>query len=230
MSHQRNLLRIKAVHNALGVLKEDVVFVGGATVSLYADRMAEEVRPTDDIDILIELWTYKDYAELEEQLRKMGFSNDRESGIICRYKIQDIIVDVIATGVKELGFSNKWYPAGYKNALRYKLDDGHVVKIFSAPYFIASKLEAFKSPARKDNNNGIFSSDFEDIVFVLENRFSIWDEIKQCQEDLKEYLRNEFGKLLANPLFEEWIGAHADYGSPPATSFIIQQLEEFVNL
>lgn len=54
MSHQTNLLRIKAVYNALGSLQDDVVFVGGATVSLYADRMAEEVRPTDDIDILIE--------------------------------------------------------------------------------------------------------------------------------------------------------------------------------
>jgi hypothetical protein len=31
-----------------------VVFVGGATVSLYADRIAAEVRPTDDIDILLE--------------------------------------------------------------------------------------------------------------------------------------------------------------------------------
>jgi Nucleotidyl transferase AbiEii toxin, Type IV TA system len=229
MSHQRNLLRIKAVHNALGDLKDDVVFVGGATVSLYADRMAEEVRPTDDIDILIELWAYKDYAALEEQLRKMGFSNDQESGIICRYKVQGIVVDVMATGIKELGFSNKWYPAGHKNALQYEIDEDHIIKIFSAPYFIASKLEAFKSPARKDNNNGIFSSDFEDIVFVLENRFSIWDEIKQCQQDLKEYLKNEFRKLLANPLFEEWVDAHAGFGSPPATYYIIQQLEEFVN-
>jgi hypothetical protein len=55
MGHRTNITRIEAVNNALGNLKDDFVFVGGATVSLYADRMAEEVRPTDDIDILVEL-------------------------------------------------------------------------------------------------------------------------------------------------------------------------------
>jgi hypothetical protein len=51
MSHNNNLLRIKAVHNALGDLQNNVVFVGGATVSMYRDRMTEEVRSTDDVDI-----------------------------------------------------------------------------------------------------------------------------------------------------------------------------------
>ena len=33
-NHQNNLTRIKAVYNALGHLRDQVVFVGGATVSL----------------------------------------------------------------------------------------------------------------------------------------------------------------------------------------------------
>jgi len=223
--HHKNIVRIKAVHRALENLKEDVVFVGGATVSLYADRTAEEVRPTDDIDVLIELWTRKGYAELEEKLRSIGFVNDQESGIICRFIIQGITVDIMPTGENILGFSNKWYPDGYKSAIDYTIDD-HIIKIFSAPYFIASKLEAFKS---RGGNDGRISSDFEDIVFVFENRFSIWDEIQQCEEGLKEYLKDEFRKLLDNLLFEEWVDAHAGYGSPPATYYIIQKLEEFVS-
>ncbi len=225
MIHHKNIVRIKAVHRALENLKEDVVFVGGATVSLYADRTAEEVRPTDDIDVLIELWTRKGYAELEEKLRSIGFVNDQESGIICRFIIQGITVDIMPTGENILGFSNKWYPDGYKSAIDYTIDD-HIIKIFSAPYFIASKLEAFKS---RGGNDGRISSDFEDIVFVFENRFSIWDEIQQCEEGLKEYLKDEFRKLLDNLLFEEWVDAHAGYGSPPATYYIIQKLEEFVS-
>ncbi len=43
MSHQTNITRIRAVSNALGDLRDQVVFVGGATVSLYADRIAVEV-------------------------------------------------------------------------------------------------------------------------------------------------------------------------------------------
>jgi hypothetical protein len=46
MSHQQNIVRIKAVHQALGDLSNRVLFVGGATVSLYTDRPTGEVRPT----------------------------------------------------------------------------------------------------------------------------------------------------------------------------------------
>ena len=93
MSHQENITRIRAVRNALGDLKDDVVFVGGATVSLYTDRRTEDVRPTDDIDVVIEILAYKDYAAIDERLRKLGFVNDQESRVICRYKIHGIIVD-----------------------------------------------------------------------------------------------------------------------------------------
>lgn len=53
MSHHINITRIKAVNNALEKLRDKVVFVGGATVSLYADSAAEEIRPTEDIDIVV---------------------------------------------------------------------------------------------------------------------------------------------------------------------------------
>lgn len=114
MSHQTNVLRIKAVDTALAALHNDVVYVGGATISLYADRQIPEVRPTEDVDVLIELWTYHDYTLIEEQLRKIGFVNDRASGIVCRFTIQGLIIDIMATGKDVLGFSNKWYPDGYK--------------------------------------------------------------------------------------------------------------------
>jgi hypothetical protein len=53
--------------------------------------------------------------------------------------------------------------------------------------------------------------------------------LTQSDEAVNEYLRNEFKDLLNNPLFEEWIDAHAGYGSPPATYYIMEQLKEFVN-
>ncbi len=57
MSSRDNITRIRTVYNALGSLAEEVVFVGGATASLYADRETEDVRPMDDIDILVEPYT-----------------------------------------------------------------------------------------------------------------------------------------------------------------------------
>lgn len=144
MSHLVNITRIKAVADLLKVLQQEVVFVGGATVSLYANAVAAETRPTDDIDVVIELASYSGYAAIEDRLRIAGFVNDIESGIVCRYQVQGITVDIMPTEPEVIGFSNKWYPEGFRNAVTVPLDD-IAVKIFSLPYFIASKLEAFKS-------------------------------------------------------------------------------------
>ncbi len=100
---RESITRIKVVYDALEELANEVVFVGGATVALYADRPSGEARPTDDVNILVELLHYRDYAVIEERLRSKGFTNDTESGVICRYRVRDIIVDVMPTGENTLG-------------------------------------------------------------------------------------------------------------------------------
>ena len=226
MSHRQNITRIKSVHNALGHLQNDIVFVGGATISLYMDRASEEVRPTDDVDILIEIATYPELEKVEEQLRKMGFKNDMYAKHALRYTIDNTVVDLMPTG-NVTGVTNIWYTDGYKNSVDFAIDDLTTVKIFSSVYFIASKLEAFKSPTREYNNDGRQSKDFEDIVFILENRRSIWDELDKADDKLNSYLQKEFKRLLAIPYFEEWLDAHTGLGSPPVSYIIFQKLREF---
>ena len=225
MSHHTNIVRIKAVSNALNDLKEKVVFVGGATISLYPDRAVFEVRPTDDIDVIIEILNYVDRAKLEERLRSIGFSHDIESGVICRYKIQGIIVDIMPTNDPSIGFTNIWYPEGFKKAVDYEIDERNVIKILSAPYFIATKLEAHKG---RGKNDGRTSQDFEDIVYVLENRESIWEEMINSDSSVKEYLRSEFQILLKNPNLFQWIDSHVEIGLPPATYLLIDKIKDFV--
>lgn len=224
MSHQINIVRIQAVANALDNLKEKVVFVGGATISLYPERQVFEVRPTDDVDVIIEILNYKDRAELEEKLRSIGFSPDMESGVVCRYKIHGIIVDIMPTTDPSIGFNNKWYPAGFNYAVDYVIDNNCTVKILSAPYFIATKLEAFKG---RGKNDGRTSQDFEDIIYVLENREAIWEEMNTADPDVNDYLRSEFLNLLNNPNLFDWIDGHVERGSPPATDLIVDKLEKF---
>ena len=225
MSHRINIVRIKAVANALDSLKEKVVFVGGATISLYPERQVFEVRPTDDVDVIIEILNYKDRAELEEKLRSIGFSHDIESGVVCRYSIHGVIVDIMPTNDPSIGFSNKWYPAGFNHAVDYMIDNNCTVRILSAPYFIATKLEAFKG---RGKNDGRTSQDFEDIIYVLENRAAIWEEMNTADRDINDYLRSEFLNLLNNPNLFDWIDGHVERGSPPATDLIIDKLEKFI--
>ena len=228
MNHtHENIVRIKAVHNLLAELKDKVVFVGGATVSLYAQRETTAIRETKDVDILVEIASTWDYADIEEQLRKIGFQNDPDSTFVGRYLHQGLIIDLMATEENILGFSNKWYKDGFQTAINYEIDEQHVVKIFNPPYFVAAKLEAFKS---RGNGDGRTSQDFEDIVFILENRQLVWEEMENAAEPVKSYLKDAFSNLQKNPYIEEWIGSHAGFYSSSTATLLLQDLKNFLGV
>ena len=225
MNDNLNILRIKVVHDALEELADDFIFVGGATVCLYADRPTTEIRPTDDIDILIELLDYKGYAAIEEKLRSKGFTNDTVSGVICRYIIKGITVDVMPTTEEILGFANKWYREAATHSTKKEIDAGYTIHIFSAPYFLATKLEAFKNRGKGD---GRISTDFEDIVYLLNNRKTLWQELKEAPVGLRSYLQEELYSLLDEPYLDEWISVHLDYDEQKRISYIMSSLQQFI--
>jgi hypothetical protein len=135
MSHPINLTRIKAVSNALSCLEQPIVFIGGATVSLYIDEIAyTEIRPTEDVDVLLEIVTYGAYDQLLTRLLEIGFQPDASSGVICRHVFNQLTVDIMPTGEEVLGFSNRWYTEGFKHSIIYEIDAQHAVRIFSVPY------------------------------------------------------------------------------------------------
>ncbi|GAA4335151.1 nucleotidyl transferase AbiEii/AbiGii toxin family protein [Flaviaesturariibacter amylovorans] len=225
MNHQNNITRIRAVYHALGDLSNEVVFVGGATVSLYADREASDVRETDDVDIVVELYSRTGYAAIEEKLQGKGFQPDHESKVICRYKVQGITVDVIPIDADILGFSNKWHGQGYQTAMDHRLDEDYTIRIFTPPYFVASKLEAFHG---RGSGDGRTSHDFEDIVFLFNNRSTIWEEMEAAPESVRSYLKEEAQKLVRITYLREWISANLEYSQESRADFIQEQLENFV--
>jgi predicted nucleotidyltransferase len=227
MSHRENIARIKAVYFALEELASEVVFVGGATVSLYSTRPEIESRPTDDVDIVVEITQYYEYAAIEEKLRAKGFANDLSTRVICRYIINGITVDVMPTAEHVLGFSNKWYSKAFANSVTVELDQGLSIRIFSAPYFLATKLDAFRD---RGENEGRFSSDFEDIVHVLNNREPVWNEIRRADEEVKLYLKEEFSQLLTQKYIDEWISVHLEYNEQRRATFILGNMLEFVEI
>lgn len=99
------------------------------------------------------------------------------------------------------------------------------MKILSTPYYIATKLEAFKG---RGGGDGRTSHDFEDIVYVLENRQTIWEELHNTSGKIRNYLINEFQQLNNNSNIFEWIDCHVESGSPPASYFILDEIEKFV--
>lgn len=86
----------------------ELVFVGGcATGLLVTDAAAGRIRPTKDVDAIVEVTSYAKYIKLSERLRAVGLMEDaREGAPICRWRHQDLIIDVMPTDERILGFSN----------------------------------------------------------------------------------------------------------------------------
>ena len=158
-----NIEMIQEVVKALEELNKDVVFGCGSTVALYLNPdTAEEIRPTDDVDIIIEIFSAAKYSDLSEKLLKLKFSPDlSKNAPICRWKYLGIIVDIMPLDEKVLGFSNKFYKSGFKHKEVLKLPNGETIFILPLAYFLATKLEAFYNRGAKDPR---FSKDLEDIV------------------------------------------------------------------
>ena len=157
---------------------------------------------------------------------KKEFVNDIHSSIICRYIIKDIPVDVMPVKEDILGFKNEWYPEGCKHAIEFRLDEQITIRLFSLPYFLASKLDAFNDRG----GDGRFSKDLEGIVHVLNNRTTVWHDMENCAADVMEYMKEKFGLLLKNPSIEEWISCHLEHSQRGRLKYIIEGLKNFCRL
>lgn len=203
---------LQIIANGLDELLSEVVFVGGATVGLFAkEKAAPEARPTIDVDCIVELTSKSELNRLENSLRSKGFRNDMRKGApICRWIYKSVVVDIMPTDSSVLGFTNEWYEDGINHSMQYKLPDDVVIKILSAPYFIASKITAFEKRSAQDMR---LSPDFEDIIYIIDNRKELRDEILGAEKRVKDYIRKSFNRFLSNDMLEEGISAVLPYGS-----------------
>jgi hypothetical protein len=218
-----NIIMLQIVANGLGDLLDEMVFVGGAVAELYADDPASsDIRPTQDVDCTIELNSYWEHTELENELRTKGFANDTSPGApICRWIYQGIKVDVMPTDDEVLGFNNQWYPGGVGNKIPKTLADGTEIFVFSPEYYLAAKLEAHNGRGGKDLRQ---SHDFEDIIYILDNCTSILDDIRNADENVKNYLKDECEFLFANDGLSEGIRCALGPGSDFNRVEIIENL------
>jgi len=199
-----NIGVVAEVAKALAELKNQMVFVGGAVVSLYADDpAADEIRPTADIDMTINLMNFSNWAKMQERLAELNFYPDPFGHAICSYKYKDIPVDIMPAEEGPLGPSNKWYKVGFNDLWKITVKDEEI-QILSAPVYLATKFEAY------NNRGGDYrtSHDFEDIIYVLDNRIHIVPEIENAHKEIKEFLKIEINKILSSKFLEEILSSH----------------------
>jgi hypothetical protein len=68
-------------------------------------------------------------------LRKKGFQQDLQqaNNLICRWKNDDIILDIMPTNKNILGFTNEWYKQTVNNSIKTDLGD-NLIKNMSQQY------------------------------------------------------------------------------------------------
>lgn len=199
-----NIAVVAEIATALKEVKEHMVFVGGAVVSLYTDDpAADEIRPTKDVDLTLNIINLSHWEKLQDQLMKLNFSPDPFGESICSYKYKDISVDIMASDDGPLGPANRWYKVGFENLWIAKANMEEI-KILSAPCFLATKFEAFNSRGSDYRT----SHDIEDVIYVIDNRTTIVEEIAICDHRIKSFLKSEIQKIKTKGLLTEVLLAH----------------------
>lgn len=155
-------------------LLADLVFVGGSTTGLLlTDPVRVGIRPTKDVDAIVNVLSYAGYAALSERLRDIGLTEDTSEGApLCRWRHGGLIVDVMPIAEEVLGFSNRWYPSAIRTAQTLSIGSRNV-QVVAPVYFVATKLEAFRSRGQGDVT---LSHDLEDVVTLVEGRAELVDK------------------------------------------------------
>jgi predicted nucleotidyltransferase len=228
---EANLAMIRHVATRLGHVRERVVFLGGAaTALLITDDAAPDVRVTVDVDVIVEIASRGEYYRLAESLRSAGFSEDtREGAPVCRWLVEGIAVDVMPTDAEILGFSNQWYQQALQHAEVRQISDDMAIRLVTAPYFLATKIDAFHNRGADDF---IASHDMEDIITLLDGRPEIVKEIKTAPEDVNKYLTRKFGEFLNNRSFLDALPGHLlpDSASQQRVPILMDRIRAVTNL
>jgi nucleotidyltransferase AbiEii toxin of type IV toxin-antitoxin system len=224
---QHNLGLVATVARRLGDLGEHVVFVGGATTSLFiTDPGSSATRPTRDVDVVVEVGSLPEYhIELCGQLRARGFTEDTDQDApLCRWVVDGVRVDVMPANPVILGFSNRWYPAVLENFTMASLPAGPPVRLVTAPYFLGTKLEAFLGRGRSDYQG---SHDLEDIVTVVDGRKELVAEVRNAEPVLKSYFQHTLGPILRDRRFQDALPGHLmpDAGGQARLPLVLERLE-----
>jgi hypothetical protein len=199
-----NIGVVADVAKALKELKSQMIFVGGAVISLYTDDIAaDEIRPTGDIDMTVKVMTYSNWVSFNERLAELNIHPDPHGHSICSYKYENIPIDIMPSEDGPIGPTNKWYKLGFDNLQIAKALDEEI-QILPAPCFLATKFEAFKNRGTDYRT----SHDIEDIIYVIDNRINIVSEIKNSPDEIIQFLKSELNKIIESGLLEEVLASH----------------------
>jgi predicted nucleotidyltransferase len=220
---------IKNVADALGTeLCQQMVFVGGCTTGLLItdDFTKEQVRHTDDVDLIVSVINHRAYIAVQEQLRTKGFKEDMSNDDpICTMRLGGLRVDFMPDDESVLGSGgNVWFKEAWKTAENYQLTDDTKIRLVLPVYFVATKLQAYLG---RGNNDPLASHDIEDLLNIFDGREEIISEIMQAEPALRQFIVEEIRLLLKAKDFDYAV-QNAAQNDSEREALIFERLEQIV--
>jgi len=209
-------------------LCSQMTFVGGcATSLLLTDAFTkEQVRHTDDVDLIVNVMGYSDFYHLQNRLKQKGFviriPRLGEEIPTCAMFLEDLRVDFMPDNEQVLGFTNRWYKDAMQSATGYSLTKDITIQLISPVYFIATKLEAYKG---RGNNDPFGSRDIEDILNLVDGRPELIGEIVESPDSVRSYIAREISNLLDVSDFEYMVQSQSG-GDPEREQLLFKRLDK----
>ena len=225
-----NPIVLAMVAEKLDRLGFNYAFVGGSIVGfLLDDPQLSPVRPTDDLDIILEVLTARRYSEIEAKLRGVGFAHDTRQGApMCRWTLLGLTIDIMPTEGGFLGLNTVWFAEALASATTRKIDR-FSLKIISPAAFIATKLAAFADRGKDDY---FASHDLEDVMTVIDGRAVIVEEIAAAPVALRDHIVSSLRRIKQASDFREALPGFlpSDVASQKRLPQLLKKLEAIVGL
>ena len=205
-------------------------FLGASILPLLVDNPAvQEIRPTIDIDLSVQVVTLPALYKLEERLRALGFRHDtREGAPICRWLVEGIIVDVMPTEAAVFGMASEWFHEAVKTATKMDWGNGVHAPVITRSCFLATKLTAYRDRGTKDP---FMSKDLEDIVTLFDGCQETSVLLGDGSLSLRNFIASGMRAHLEDPEFVEAVEGffRADPVSRERSRIVLARMRSIAN-
>src|SRR3989442_7490814 len=198
---------MRLVATELQPLGLSFAFVGGCAVWLLVDEPdLTDFRPTEEVDIIVEVVTLSELYSVEERLRATGFRHDSSEGApICRWIVKGCRVDIMPIDSRPLGMNSQWFREALESAKVVRLDEKLDARVITRPMFLATKLAAFRDRGNADLYG---SHDIEDIVTIMDGCKNIAQEVANSSADVRKFIAEGFSTIMQYADFDDALFGH----------------------
>ena len=141
--------------------------------------------------------TLAGYHAMQPLLAERGFKQTMEANTPpFRWFWSGMQLDLVPIDEHVLGFANRWYRPGFAAAVTTRLGPRISLRHLNAPYFLATKFEAFNDRGGRD----VYAShDLEDIITVIDGRAELAIELLKADPSVRAHVVQQTQALLDHP-------------------------------